>query len=72
MLDQGCYGLDTEVIVEGLKSLVDELSAIVSYYCVWHAKPTHDTSPHKVLHVLGGVRCEWLGLDLFGEIIDSD
>jgi len=35
---------------------------------VWHAEPTHD----EVLHVLGGDGCEWLDLDPFDEIIDSD
>jgi len=72
VFDRGCYGLDIEVIIERLEASIDELSVIVSYYCVRHVEPKHNTSPYKFLHVLDENGCEWLDLKPFGEIVDSD
>ena len=53
-------------------SSVDELSAIISYYGVRHSKPAHNTSPYKVLYILGKNGCEWFSLDPFGEVVYSN
>jgi len=72
MLNRGHYGFNAEVGIKGLKPLVNELSAIFYYYHVRYANPTHDTSPNEVLHILGENGCEWLGLDPFFKVIDSN
>ena len=67
MLDQGCYGFDVDVIIEGLES-----SVVVGYYRVRHSKLVDDTSPYEIFHVFGKDGHEWFGLDPFGKIVDSD
>ena len=44
--------LDVEAGVEFSELLVYELSAIVEYYCVWHAIAEYNIFPDKLLDLL--------------------
>jgi len=44
----------------------------VGYYRVRHSESAENTSPYEIFHVFGGDGHEWLSLDPFGEVVDSD
>jgi len=72
VLDRGCYGFNFEAIVEGLESSVDKMSVIVDYYRVRHSEPADNTSSYEFFHFFGRNGHEWLSLDPFGKIVDSN
>jgi len=72
VLDRGYDGFDAEVVVEGLESLIDELSTVVGYYRVQHPEFADNTSPYEIFYVFSRDGRECLNHDPLGEVVDSN